>query len=91
VTYSADFRYVFDASNPDSLFDDTAWLASIYDGVDIVCDVSNNGITGTHIHAYDDGLLAKLGKSGEEMFADSIDPLHDMIDHLLYPLRNTDA
>lgn len=83
--FSYDFAYVFDPSNPDSLTDDVAWLATIYYGPDLqlVCDVSNNGINGTDIKWFDESKMSKLAELGLEIEPDSIDPVRDYIDALI--------
>jgi hypothetical protein len=83
--YSLDFAYVFDPSNPDSLIEDVAWSATIYLGPDLglVCDVTNNGITGTDIKWLDESQVPELERLGLEIVPDSIDPVRDYIDSLI--------
>lgn len=83
--YSIDFKFVFDPSNPDSLQDDVAWLATIYHmpNYGLVCDASNNGITGTDLLWHSEEHRALIEADAKEQLPDSIDPLRDYIDMLI--------
>lgn len=79
-----DFRYVFDADNADSLTENVAWHATLYrmPNYELVCDVRNNGITGTHITWHGEGEQYVTSIAIEAM-PDSIDPVRDWIDFML--------
>lgn len=85
MSYQVNLKWEFNPENPDSLFNDVAWVATIIDDSgDLVCDVFDAGNnTGRQIIWFNQPAKDKMLIEADAMFPDSIDLLRDYLDHLI--------